>query len=1451
MVAADPDKFKIDMKMDERQMHERSPLAMTPVTAVFIVMILLVPVSLSTILKDPAHDGACVLFSSCVPVLDKEYDTCQSTKSAPPSPSTASWDSYHSYNKSNSMTQWLLNMSAAHSDICKVTSIGKTWQGRDIWAVKISDNVNADEDEPETLFDGSHHAREWLTTEFCLFIVDTLVTQYATNASIKELVDEREIWVIPMLNPDGRVYDAIDDGNDPTNHAPGGWRKNCRDNNGNGIFEPHKDGVDLNRNYGYKWGTGGSSSNPASETYRGPHAFSEPETIAFRDFVLSRNISTHISYHAYSQLFLYPWDYTYEPPYDVDLYDEICKQMVSSTGNSAGSHYPYEYGQCSHVLYQCSGTTTDWMYGELGIISITEELYPNYDDMNIWHDPNVSAPYDMFHPKPSQILPVCLDNIQSALYMIKIAGNPYENVFDYYFKAEADRTYARLLQGETINYTITMRNLGSRDDSYRLNYSIESGWSVHLPSNVSIPAGEVFEFRVNVTAPATAVNGSASHLAIRISSKGDPTINKTIILMSRIGNFSVSITAPSVGSHLIAGVPYVVQWTTTNGTLPYSTDIDYSITNESGPYITIATGLAGNGSRVFTPPTGTTEAWIRVTATDSSSPPEQTECIRHVFIDTVPKPTVSIISPTNFEVWRGGGTYQIEWAADGGVPPLKVRLDYSMSFPFSTSGAIAYGLHASGTHSWKLPMELIGGIVQITATVQDSALRNSTAAVSVVVLPPFYVTITPSTAFLMEGETQVFTAQAYELTLGGESKPIESGIMFMWNVTSSDGITRGSVNPSMMSNTTTFTALSRGECTVNCIGFKMDTMSVGLPGTASVTVYIPEPPYVELVSPRGGEKVAAGGSIDIRWNITSFDDIGAPYTINIAYSDDGGFSFGSEIAALEQDSSGEGQYLWKLPAGMTEPFMVGITVTDRFGQSVFDFNRENITISVPKNIRVFYGHNTGAEIMTELPLVSIVTDKDEYPVTGAAVVWNISSAPEGAERHEITEKVTYTDREGKARTHIRLGTVAGEYITAASSPSIPNSNAVFRTEAFPGEPAVMLITPLQATMHIGETEQFCIEVYDEYGNRAAYADSDVVWIVEGGIGTVSSEGYFTATSSGKGCVKAICKNNVSATANVTVSGNPVVVETQPHNGETNVPVDTFIIVTFSERMNRKSVSESIKITPRAAVEHFWFGNTLLMKLSDTEKRFEPATRYIVTISGNCVDAENEPLDGNGNAVWDGAPADDYVWDFTTGVELNKPPVVVFKSPMGISVPISTGSVHVTFSKEMNRTSVERAFSLVAVRLNPKSAGAGLLANTSGSIGGEFVWSDDGKSFEYVLSVTLTPGTQYRAVIDGSVAKDRDGLMLDGNSDSVGKGDSSDSCVWEFVTQKDTAKSNELQGFGITSSDFLMFIVIISFIAFLMMLAYGRPEDIKSAENTGKPPEKDSANGKNDSNGVKK
>jgi hypothetical protein len=210
------------------------------------------------------------------------------------------------------------------SGIAKTYIIGGTHEGRDIWAVRISDNPSVDENEPGALFMGGQHAREWIGIEVPLYLAQYLVDNYDTDEDIKWLVDNSDIWIVPVVNPDGYEYSRA-------GHRS--WRKNRRDN-GDGSF-----GVDVNRNWGYMWGGTGSSGSPSNSWYRGPSAFSEPETQAMKDLVLAHDFRFLPDYHSWGQMIYSPWGYTLDPCPDAIPMSTMKLRLRETIKQTSGAIY--------------------------------------------------------------------------------------------------------------------------------------------------------------------------------------------------------------------------------------------------------------------------------------------------------------------------------------------------------------------------------------------------------------------------------------------------------------------------------------------------------------------------------------------------------------------------------------------------------------------------------------------------------------------------------------------------------------------------------------------------------------------------------------------------------------------------------------------------------------------------------------------------------------------------------------------------------------------------------------------------------------------------------------------------------------------------------------------------------------------------------------------------------
>ena len=330
---------------------------------------------------------------------------------------------YHTYDE---LLTAIDDLVSRFSSILEVYTLGLTVEGREIPLIRITHakNRNAEFFTPGILFVGSHHAREHLSTEIPLMLAQHLVKNYHSDAKIKNLVDNRDIYIVPLLNVDGKLYDI-------KGRKYKYWRKNRRLNTPKkeevslnhgpsyrwgsskgsstkpkwGVGKP-KWGVDLNRNYSYRWGTGGSSTRPGSNVYMGPAPFSEPETVAMKNFIESNpHIRVLLSYHTYSELILYPWSSTHSSVggKDQQIFQQMAKDMAQWNDYTP---------QQSSDLYIASGETCDWAYGEHNIYCFTFELSPR----NMWSGG--------FYPG-SKIIQHTFDvNLGPALYLIEYSDDP-------------------------------------------------------------------------------------------------------------------------------------------------------------------------------------------------------------------------------------------------------------------------------------------------------------------------------------------------------------------------------------------------------------------------------------------------------------------------------------------------------------------------------------------------------------------------------------------------------------------------------------------------------------------------------------------------------------------------------------------------------------------------------------------------------------------------------------------------------------------------------------------------------------------------------------------------------------------------------------------------------------------------------------------------------------------
>jgi carboxypeptidase T len=310
---------------------------------------------------------------------------------------------YHNYPE---MVAHIHRVAAAHPGIVKLFNIGSSYEGRTIWAAKVSDNVQIDEAEPEVLFDGLHHAGEHLSAEMTIAILDLLTSNYgragALGRRVTSLVNSREIWIVFMVNPDGSQYSLTGNPYRP-------WRKNRQP-----TPDPTEIGTDLNRNYDYHWGCcGGSGRKPFRADYRGPRPFSAPETRVMRDFILSRivggrqQIKVSATFHIPGHLVLWPYGYTSKPvPPDMTQLDHRTFVALGQAMAARNGYLPLQWGAGRRT----SGSAIDWQYGTQRIFSFLIEL-----------GDSDKIPDERIKPETSR-------NRDAILYLIGMAGCPYAAV---------------------------------------------------------------------------------------------------------------------------------------------------------------------------------------------------------------------------------------------------------------------------------------------------------------------------------------------------------------------------------------------------------------------------------------------------------------------------------------------------------------------------------------------------------------------------------------------------------------------------------------------------------------------------------------------------------------------------------------------------------------------------------------------------------------------------------------------------------------------------------------------------------------------------------------------------------------------------------------------------------------------------------------------------------------
>ncbi len=288
---------------------------------------------------------------------------------------------YHNFDE---MVQELDQAVDQFPNLASLEVAASTHEGRSIYVMTLTDKTSTQEKTP-FLVTGTHHAREWISTEVPLAFIQYMLNGFGNDDTVTQLLKTSTFVIVPMLNPDGGVYSRT---------KSRMWRKNRNKIKG----KPTK-GIDNNRNYPYKWGGRGASASGWSQTYRGPKAASEIETQVVIDLQEKHGFKTAVSFHSYSELILWPWGYTNK----IQTTDHnIFKRHGDNMGRIMGYHPMQASG-----LYQASGIFDDTLYATYGVLAYTIELGRQ------------------FVPREERVPEINAKSIEALIYLFQNARDPF------------------------------------------------------------------------------------------------------------------------------------------------------------------------------------------------------------------------------------------------------------------------------------------------------------------------------------------------------------------------------------------------------------------------------------------------------------------------------------------------------------------------------------------------------------------------------------------------------------------------------------------------------------------------------------------------------------------------------------------------------------------------------------------------------------------------------------------------------------------------------------------------------------------------------------------------------------------------------------------------------------------------------------------------------------------
>ena len=584
---------------------------------------------------------------------------------------------FHSYDQT--ITEFKA-LAASHPDLARYSKLGTSFEGREIFALKISRDASVDDvSKPDVLITGLHHAREWISVESPVYFANRLLSDYATNDSVRYLVDRLQIWIVPIVNPDGLTYTQ----NSPNDQmdAVRLWRKNRR------IFSsstcPQAVGVDLNRNYNYQWRLQddapcsnycsdrscinddvGGSDDPTTDTYRGPQPESEAEIKAIKSLVddPNRHFRAQLDYHNYTQAILYPWGYSAFGTDDQSTLSQLAGQMSDAVFAVERKRYSAKQAV---DLYSLTGSSIDYAYGvnrvpapfvvemrpeccdfsvpESQIQSVNQENWAGAQPLLLWATgPPILESVRAYTPGPDGTFSKL---VYSARWNSSASGHRQMVVDARFPGIDPGRLQMRLQFSKPMDTTLApVATLGrdARLDEVALAGIFGNGWEKTVYANdtwvgetvltddgnltsswrLSISAADALGLKLDA-APNTIATYTAgmSHWANYEDSTGAGNDGGTDTLHSIgpgvRGDFpSILVAAPEPGERLAGGDEYVITWTAPNAP-GFAQSLSLS-TDGGVSFASLAENIPSNAQsyRVTMPKLATARGRIQLLATE-------------------------------------------------------------------------------------------------------------------------------------------------------------------------------------------------------------------------------------------------------------------------------------------------------------------------------------------------------------------------------------------------------------------------------------------------------------------------------------------------------------------------------------------------------------------------------------------------------------------------------------------------------------------------------------------------------------------------------------------------------------------------------------------------------------------------------------------------------------------